>query len=189
MLVIAIKWRIKEFPEIDSTNTYLKEHSEKYDHLTVIRADYQHRGRGQFERTWESERGKNLLFSILFKEEFPFPTAWMNPITIATLLAVLKDYGIQARFIEPNDIYVTDKKIAGILMETKYEENRLQSFILGVGLNVNQASFPSIIPATSMSLVTNQTYDIRELLNRFLQHLENFLNVGQLIYTYDLPST
>lgn len=179
---MAQRWTIIEFPELVSSNTYLKEHSEAFGHLTVIRTDYQTHGRGQFNRTWESERGKNLLCSILFKESFNFPPEWMNPIVIAALLALLTDYGINAYYKAPNDIYVGHQKIAGILMESKYEQKSLQAFILGIGLNVNQRSFPSSFQATSMASLTGKTFSVPEVLQRLLDHLERFLKVGELIF-------
>lgn len=176
------KWTIVKYHEIDSTNTYLKKNSEKYDHMTVVRANYQTQGRGQFDRTWTSESGKNLLCSILFKREFPFPSSWMNPIIVSTMIALLKEYGIEAYFKAPNDIYVQDHKIAGILMETKYENHHLQTFIVGIGLNVNQVNFPTELNATSMARLSQMTYDVEEILQRLLQIFDNHLTVGQFIY-------
>ena len=67
-------------------------------------------------------------------------------------------------------------------METKYEDHLLQTFILGIGLNVNQEEFPETLNATSMWKLTDHRYDLNEVLKRLLFHLENYLNLGKLIY-------
>jgi BirA family transcriptional regulator, biotin operon repressor / biotin---[acetyl-CoA-carboxylase] ligase len=140
-----------DFDVIDSTNDHLKVHYKGYLDHTFIRARYQYQGRGQFDRVWVSEKDQNLLFSLLLKD---VEIEAIDPIRDQVkeiLLAFLHDYGINASFKAPNDITVGDKKIAGVLIETKGSGKRLDAFIIGIGLNVNQCRF-DMIEATSMAI-------------------------------------
>lgn len=173
--------KLKVFDTIDSTNNYLKENLEKLEDYTIVRANFQTAGRGQFDRSWQSNKGENLLFSILFKKNLGFPSRYMNPIIVTALLSTLKTFGIDAHYKEPNDIYVGDKKLAGILIETKYDRDHLNYLILGVGMNINQVDFPHLM-ATSMRKETGETYMLEAVLDELLNYLEHNLQIGRMIY-------
>ena len=81
--------------------------------------------------------------------------------------AINKKYDLNTYIKKPNDIYINNKKLAGILIETKYLENKLLYVIIGIGINVNQKKFPQDINtiATSIFLETGKTFDIYEVLN------------------------
>jgi BirA family transcriptional regulator, biotin operon repressor / biotin---[acetyl-CoA-carboxylase] ligase len=177
---ISLREHIKVFEVIDSTNTYMKQHYHDLPHQSVVRANFQLTGRGQFDRTWESKSGENILASILFKEAMPFDSRSINPIIVSALLSLLNEYGIQAHFKDPNDIYVGQKKICGILIETKYDHNALKYMIIGIGLNVNQTDFKEE-KATSIKQIMQTQIDLNELFKRLLMLIENNLLLVRLL--------
>ncbi|MGD9910166.1 MAG: biotin--[acetyl-CoA-carboxylase] ligase [Candidatus Izemoplasmatales bacterium] len=160
------------FQTLDSTSEYLKRYYAEIPDHTIVVASYQTEGKGQFERTWESQEGKNLLFSILFKDNTD--PGIVNQSFIKSMDQLLRDYEIKSWFKEPNDIYVYEKKIAGILMETKFEENNREYLIVGIGINVNQQYF-EIENAVSMSLANGITYVLQDVLAKFLEYFEKNL--------------
>lgn len=160
------------FQTLDSTSEYLKRYYAEIPDHTIVVASYQTEGKGQFERIWESQEGKNLLFSILFKDNTD--PGIVNQSFIKSMDQLLRDYEIKSWFKEPNDIYVYEKKIAGILMETKFEENNREYLIVGIGINVNQQYF-EIENAVSMSLANGITYVLQDVLAKFLEYFEKNL--------------
>jgi BirA family transcriptional regulator, biotin operon repressor / biotin---[acetyl-CoA-carboxylase] ligase len=157
-----VKRTVVEFDVIDSTNSHLKRYHEGYPNHTFIRAGYQQKGRGQFERKWISERAQNLLFSLLLKHVELKKIEQIRKEIIAILLSFFREHGIDVRFKEPNDFLVKDEKIAGILIETKSSGDFCEIVIIGVGINVNQKRFGSI-KATSMALESDRNYDLDPL--------------------------
>ena len=145
--------KIIRFDTIPSTNDYLKAHFRELDEFTLVKADYQTAGRGQFRRTWESLPRQNILFSMLLKKNLSEDRVRRcERATLDSLLAFFASYGISARIKLPNDIYVNDEKIAGMLIETKQTAGVYDYLIIGVGLNVRQKEFSSDFSATSMAL-------------------------------------
>lgn len=135
-------------PETESTNKYAREDVAWQGSPTLITADYQTSGRGQRGNAWESEAGKNLLFtlalpthSIKASEQF----ALCELISVA-ICDVLAQYTADIRIKWPNDIYYKDKKLCGILIEHDLEGVHLSRSLIGIGLNVNQAEFHSDAP-------------------------------------------
>ena len=128
------------FIELDSTNDYLKNNYESLNNLTFVSADYQIKGRGRNERKWFSSKGENLLFSILIKENITLKEPGLYSIyCIVEIAKYLEKIGLKNVLIKwPNDIYVNDKKILGVLSEGKYLGSNLLYVIVGIGLNVNQ---------------------------------------------------
>lgn len=162
---------IISLPEVDSTNKYVRRHIEELDNLSVVTTLSQSNGRGQGDHTWHSEPGKNLLFSILVKNQ-DVPAAKQSIISDSvaeSMVELLCRHGIEAWIKPPNDIWVDKKKICGILIEHSLRADRISWSIIGIGLNVNQTTFPSDLPnPTSMSL-ENHGGDLNEILNEFLE--------------------
>ncbi|MDE6668417.1 MAG: biotin--[acetyl-CoA-carboxylase] ligase [Muribaculaceae bacterium] len=134
--------------EVSSTNTWLAQHAAELPHLTMVTAARQIAGRGQRGNSWESEPGANLTFSLLIRPE-DMPARSQFSISEATALAVtdlLATYGLTATVKWPNDIYVGDRKICGILIEHAVMGTSIMHSIIGVGLNVNQTRFISDAP-------------------------------------------
>jgi biotin-[acetyl-CoA-carboxylase] ligase BirA-like protein len=164
------------FASIDSTNTYLKNHL-SLPHLTLVRARFQTAGRGQFDRTWVADPNLNFLFSILWKKTIQFDT--LKKIELALIDSVISflkdDFGIEARHKLPNDIYIGSKKIAGFLIETVVKHDHVHSFIIGLGLNFNQLTFPNGIQATSVAIETQKTHHVDRNFERLLKKIKTFL--------------
>ncbi|SES76947.1 biotin--[acetyl-CoA-carboxylase] ligase [Prevotella sp. kh1p2] len=165
--------KLIELTETDSTNSYLRAYKPAADEeMTVAVATYQRRGRGQGTNTWESEPGKNLLFSILV-HPLMLPVAGQFVISEAVALSVrdaLSAYTDCLTIKWPNDIYWNDRKICGILIENKIAGGRIHDCILGVGINVNQRLFTSPAPnPVSLVQITGTEVPPREVLDRVLR--------------------
>ena len=155
------------FDCLDSTNAYLKRLMETSfepmrDEFYIITADKQENGRGRQNKTWESECGKNLLMSVLLRSQYvPQKQFYICRYVSLSLVDFLtKQLAIENVCIKwPNDIYVGDKKIAGILIEHFLQGNTINYSIAGIGLNVNQTVFPENLPnPTSIFLETNKEF-------------------------------
>ncbi len=152
-------------PNIASTNDFLKQNHHVLPSGTIIQADYQSAGRGQFQRRWDSDAGKNLLFSLLLKSDVDLEAL---PVLVAnSLVRLLKLHDISAIVKSPNDILVGGKKIAGILIETSYQGEFLEAVIIGIGLNVNQVDFPGLV-ATSMAIEKGRQFHLPQVMSDWL---------------------
>ena len=165
-----MKWKIVHIDEADSTNRWLKDHGEG---TMVVATDYQTAGKGCGSNAWESERGKNLTFSMLIhpdgiaaREQFR-----ITEVVSVALCKTLQPYIYNKVEIKwPNDIYVGDRKICGILIENRLQGNVIVDCIIGIGLDVNQRTFVSDAPnPVSMYQLTGQETDREALLADFLQ--------------------
>ena len=166
----------------DSTNRYLREASERCDNLSVVAAREQTSGRGQGTHTWHSQSGMNLLFSILYKPE-KLQAKDMILITCATTLGIL-DYlgtkGVKARIKWPNDIWVDDRKICGILIENKLDGDLIRQSIIGIGFNLNQDEWPEELPnPVSLRQLTGDRYELADELEQLVEKIRRrFASVG-----------
>lgn len=157
----------------DSTNNYLRGYvMNGNDDIVVVKADYQTAGRGQGSNTWESEDGKNLLFSLMVRPHtIPVASQFVLSMTMAVALKeALDGYAEGFELKWPNDIYWHNLKISGTLIETTVSGKGLGRCIFGVGINVNQRTFTSNAPnPVSLSAITGQEEDITELLSRIVE--------------------
>jgi len=149
------KLEIKWYETTDSTNNRAIEGASEAPDRFTWAADFQSAGRGQRGNKWISKAGDNLMFSILFKPGFISAQEQFAISQICTLglFNYLKAKGINAKIKWPNDVYVGDRKICGILIENVVTGDNLSQSISGIGLNINQRVFPSNVPnPTSMVL-------------------------------------
>lgn len=159
---------------VDSTNDEARRHISEIDNLSVVSALEQTKGRGQHGNTWLSMPGENLTFSLIVKD-FRIKANEQSAISQATALSLTKllgRYGIEARIKWPNDIYAGDNKICGILIENSLKGMEIDWSIIGIGLNVNQTSFPEHLPnPTSMRLCTENSnpYNTRTILEEYIE--------------------
>ncbi len=168
--------------QTNSTSTLLREqYSDALPNLYTIRTDYQTAGRGQAGNGWESEDGKNLLFSSLLRcdvaagEQF-YLTMLVSVAMVDMLAQYLPQEGLRIKW--PNDIYYGDKKLSGILVENTLLGSRVAYSIVGIGLNVNQLVFRSKAPnPVSMQQITGQEYDVQGLLDAYLETLKRWMEV------------
>lgn len=165
--------------EVDSTNTFLKDALSKSTPLlegTVIMAEKQYAGRGQTNNTWLSEERKNLTFSILLNPSF-LPVHRQFELNKAISIAindVLKAYAGDTALIKwPNDSYLGNRKVGGMLIENIVTGNRIRHAIIGIGLNVNQTIFPSNLKnVTSLKQELHKDYDLTNLLGELCTAIE-----------------
>ena len=156
----------------NSTNTLLKELIAKGQEPEYIYAGYQTAGRGQTGNSWESEKDKNLICSILLP-----PDKNLYFLNIAVGVAILRVIGEDFTIKWPNDIYWQDKKLAGILLENAMVGSQIKYSIAGIGLNVNQTVFVSNAPnPVSLKQITGREYDIDQLMNGLLEAVKSVLN-------------
>lgn len=159
-----------------STNEDLASCVETLPGGSVIAAISQTRGRGQSDHKWHSGDGQNLTFSILLKygPRRPFAASDQQRLTMASSLAVvdfLKENNVEAAIKMPNDIYVKDKKICGMLIENGLRGGKMKWSIVGIGVNINEKSFPDELPnPVSLSMLTGKEYDIKKCLSDLLRH-------------------
>jgi BirA family biotin operon repressor/biotin-[acetyl-CoA-carboxylase] ligase len=162
------------FDSIDSTNKEAIRRIGTANDFTVISSVYQTSGRGQKGTSWESAPGKNLTFSIILK---PDGLKAENQFIISQIIALgvasyLKKTGIGAKIKWPNDIYVGDKKICGILIENFVEGANLSASIAGIGLNINQEIFESDAPnPTSVKIITGMEKDLKSELESLVSSI------------------
>ncbi len=178
--------KIIRLDEVDSTNSYLTREAQTLQAPVMVVADSQTAGRGQRGNSWESIPGENLTFSVLFRP-VEFRAVEQFSISEATALAVvdfLANYGIKATVKWPNDIYVGDKKICGILIQHSLTGCEISYSILGIGVNINQAQFFSDAPnPVSLKQITGQTYNLANMANEISECIERRLG---MIYGSDL---
>ena len=164
------------FDEIDSTNNYLKNSYKLLNNFTFVSTDYQSAGKGRNDRIWFSNPGENLMFSLLIKDENLLKKFSSLSIISAAIIAELiesleiKDVSIKW----PNDVFIRDKKVCGILLEGQI----LEYLVIGVGLNINQKTFPNGLrkPATSLSLELKEDIDINRIKGRLFEQMTKELS-------------
>lgn len=162
--------------EVDSTNNYLKslKSSQTLEEFTYVTALFQNAGKGQRGNTWESQKGQNLMLSVLLRPRtLPLSHHFiLSEVGSLALLKTLQAYNSEFSIKWPNDIYWKDSKIAGILIENDIEGSSIHESIIGIGLNVNQERFLSDAPnPISLYQILNQKTDPHLLLERFHKHL------------------
>ena len=169
----SIEW----LDEIDSTNSELRRRLQSLDNLSVIAARYQTAGRGQGTHTWLSPEDENLTFSILLRFGkggiVQLPATEAVRITQAATLSIrsfLLSEGVQSRIKWPNDIWVADRKICGMLIENILDGPNVAFSIVGIGVNLNQQSFDPALPnPVSLAQLTGRRYPLRETLGRICE--------------------
>lgn len=188
-------YSILRLQSVDSTNNYAASHENQslMQHKTVILATFQTKGKGQFHNKWSSEEGKNLLLSIYIKAKTlsvdrQFDLSRITALSIQETISYFLKKDVRIKW--PNDLYINDKKIAGILIENTLNKNEIDRSIIGIGINVNQEIFKDL-NASSFKLESNIKWDseriLEYLLYRFNHHFESLNNNKQEIHqAFDL---
>lgn len=177
--------RFIEIDETDSTSNYLKSLLATLDgvqpepRMMVAYADYQTAGRGQGTNTWESERGKNLLFSICCHPVW-VPVTSQFVISKAVALALrdaLAEYTADIAIKWPNDIYWRDCKISGTIIENTLSGGHIADCIIGTGVDVNQEVFRSNAPnPVSLKQILGHDVDRMVLLKDIVRRIDAYLD-------------
>jgi BirA family biotin operon repressor/biotin-[acetyl-CoA-carboxylase] ligase len=176
-----------------STQNVLKDllQKENLAEGTLVMTDEQTAGRGMAGNTWESEAGKNLLFSFVWMPEFlevdqQFVLTKVVSLALRSVLAeIVKGPLVSIKW--PNDLYIGDAKIAGILVENSIMGGRFRWMICGLGLNVNQEHFSKALPnPVSLLQVCKTPFDLNELLNACCDALDRYyLRIQDDIHALD----
>lgn len=176
--------KIEQFDTLPSTNQYCELlNLTETEEFTVIVAHTQTAGVGQRGNHWEAEPGKNLTFSLVLKPTW-LPIADQYQLTKAVslgiadwLMPLVAEGERRVRIKWPNDIYVDDKKICGILITHRIAGGQIAASVVGIGMNVNQETFPSWVPnPTSLSLLTGEYWMLDEVLKKILNCIANRYN-------------
>lgn len=168
--------KILWFDELESTNDFASTLVFEDDsHGKVIAARYQSKGRGQRGTSWEGDKDKSLLFSVILHPTYlKVKQQFLLSMAVALSICDVLDEIVGRVFIKwPNDIFIGTKKGAGILIEHSFSSEFLDTTIVGVGINVNQQQFTQEAPnATSLFLETGEMLDIEPFLNQICAALE-----------------
>lgn len=165
-----------------STNSYLKElaMNEDLENFCVVVTNLQSNGRGQMNSYWQSEKGKNLTFSVFVRlnnlditDQF-----YLSKVVSIAVVEVLSNIITAKIMIKwPNDILADGFKIAGILIENRIKKAKLSESVIGIGLNVNQKEFDNLPNVTSLALVENQKFDLDSLLEKIVVSLKDCIEL------------
>lgn len=172
------KAQIIKLESTRSTNQYISEllRTRQLDEGTVISAYSQTNGKGLEDNIWESEAGKNLTLSVVLYPTFLKPELQFQ-LTKVVSLAVCKTLDtyklpLPADIKWPNDIYMGNRKIAGILIKNEISGSRISATIVGLGLNVNQEVFSKNAPgAVSLKMLTGNDFDTEKILTEWHSNL------------------
>lgn len=172
---------IKFFDEVDSTNSELLNND--YKDKTLIYTFNQTKGRGRFERNWITFKEKAIALSVLFNNNSKIKLNehfFITAILATSLVEVLDEYYFIKSWIKwPNDVYIKDKKIAGILTETSYKNKNDFKIVSGIGININANSCElSQIDkkATSIFIESNKEVDIKDFSKKFIEKIEYYFD-------------
>ena len=179
---------------VDSTNNEARRRFSEIDNLSVLSAELQTAGRGQRGNIWYSLSGENLTFSIVLKFAIKESDSLLprlkasdqftiSEITALSVVDFLARSGIEANIKWPNDIYVGNRKICGILIENFIRGDMVSGSIVGIGLNVNQMTFDPDLPnPTSMALclkekgLDDHKSDIKTIIHDFMKIFRKYLD-------------
>ena len=187
-IISGIGHKVFYFDVINSTNTWLKEHSSHYPDGTVVWAEQQLEGRGRMSRRWESPSGMGLYFSVLLKPELP--NDQLSLFSLAASISLkhaveryVESYNLPAKTIDikwPNDLFISGKKIAGMLIEAITIEDKI-CLIIGIGLNITPGegllSDEVINISSSLTYFFGGNWERRQLLKMIFQEL-NEMYIG-----------
>ncbi len=169
-----------EIDEVDSTNLFAQDllKNQKVAEGTVINAKIQSKGRGQMGTQWFSEANANLTFSIVLYPTFlsiekQFYLSKITALGIIDAINTLAIFDVKIKW--PNDIYLKQQKVCGILIENSIRYSKIENSILGIGININQTNFNTLSnSATSLFVESGKIQDKKLILNRVLEQIENW---------------
>jgi len=189
---LQTKWlgrKIISYEEIESTNDLAMQlAADGVEEGTVVLAEHQRKGRGRLHRKWYSPRKKDILMSVILRPHFhPRRVTQLTiAFAVASAQAIRETYGLSALIKWPNDIYINERKCAGILIDLSAELDTIEYVVIGVGVNVNSSErdFAKGLRsrATSLSIETggrcNRLDFVRRLLKQFEDHYDRLLADG-----------
>jgi BirA family transcriptional regulator, biotin operon repressor / biotin---[acetyl-CoA-carboxylase] ligase len=172
------------FESVTSTQKVAKEYAMNgAKHGTLIVADEQTEGRGRMVRKWYSPKGTGIWASFILRPDIQIQHAPQLTLlsAVAVVQAIKKVTHITPEIKWPNDILISGRKVCGILTELQAEEDRIQSVILGIGINVNQDkndfSAEIIKKATSLKIELGKTVNRSSLIQSLCYYIEQLLHL------------
>jgi BirA family biotin operon repressor/biotin-[acetyl-CoA-carboxylase] ligase len=165
---------------LDSTNSQaLRLDRSKLANGSVIVTDKQTKGHGRRGKRWHSIPGKSLTFSVvLFPDLSPKISGLISLLAGLSVVDTMGRYDIDAKLKWPNDIVIFDEKIGGLLCETRVANNQMDTFVIGIGLNINEdkVDFPEEFAdgVTSVKIILNKTIRRELVLIHLLSRLEKW---------------
>ncbi len=182
---LRTKWLGKEIiynKEVESTQKIAHEFAKNgVPNGTIVIANAQTAGKGRLGRSWTSEKGKGLWFSMIIRPDFSYQKAPL--ITLFTSLVIFESirklYDLDIKIKWPNDIYVNEKKCGGILTEIHGEHDKIHYIIIGIGINTHLTSFPDDIKhkAVSIEEALKTTPKRLDLLTEIISYFEEQFEV------------
>lgn len=155
------------FEQLDSTNTYCRQHGRELQDGTLVVANRQTAGKGSKGRGWESPEDVALYMSLLLKPDIqPVLAPRLTPIMALSIAKALDKLGVAVQIKWPNDIVLNGKKLAGILTEMSAKATTVEQIVIGVGINISAKDFPEEIKerATSLLIETGKVFSKKELI-------------------------
>lgn len=177
---------IISIPSATSTNQWMRDRREELRHKTVLLlTDFQTAGRGSGTNHWESQEGMNLTFSL---QVYPTVLAATHMFALSEAMSLGVCMGLKQlaesedtikkenfRVKWPNDVYYSDEKICGMLIENDLMARQVDCSIIGVGINVNQNIFLSGAPnPTSLSMLVGHSMCRMQVLEQVLRCFHSY---------------
>ena len=164
------------FDSLNSTNETLGQLSKKIELQNgfYITADYQKSGKCQNNDKWDSNPKENLLISIFLNLDLNIENSFMlNQLASLAVLDTLRKFLEQKIEIKwPNDVFVDNKKISGILINNIVKDGLINSSVIGIGINVNQTNFNNKYIATSMKLLNRKDFELNEIEKMLMKNIK-----------------
>ncbi|MFD2371734.1 biotin--[acetyl-CoA-carboxylase] ligase [Brevibacillus sp. GCM10020057] len=149
--------RVIAYDEVVSTQPLAQEAAAKgAEEGTLVLAEMQTGGKGRLGRPWHSPKGTGIWMSLVIRPAIPLPkTPQITLLTAVTVARTIREEtGLPVKIKWPNDIFIGDKKVCGILTELNAESDRVNYLVIGIGINANsvEADFPEELAAIATSL-------------------------------------
>lgn len=169
------------FEELDSTQSYAKQHINKIERTgTIVITDLQTQGKGTKQRDWYSSKDKNITMTIVLKPNCE--SYKLEGLTIKIAEAIknaikeLYDYNLEIK--KPNDLILNNKKICGILTESSTISDKVNYILIGIGFNVNEDIFNEEIQdiATSLKMEYGKEYNKEEIIVKIIENIEKIIS-------------
>jgi len=173
--------KVEYYNRLDSTNEEAWELlDEGYQHGSIIITENQTRGKGRQSNSWSTVAGKGLAFTLILDKEYS--NSFSRFISLATGISIVESImkrGVECLLKWPNDIFASNKKIGGILCESKIKDKRIKKMIIGIGLNVNETveEHPQGIQdyISTMYSITNHAHQRELIVAEFLNSFERWM--------------
>ena len=168
-------WIRKHYPTVPTTMEMIAMDAAPAGEVWMVSTDFQTRGHGQRGTKWESDCGENLIFTFVFSPQGVRATEqfYLSEIACLAVAQTLDAYveGVSVKW--PNDVYVGEKKICGMLLNHQLKGAMVESTMVGIGINVNQSQFVSDAPnPISLQQLLGHRIDTEAVLESFVRHFE-----------------